>query len=70
MIYNNKKEDIAMDWRLIFEQSKANGGQYLGDELVQRVYKPVDTSWFQKRLGQVREQLKKEMSAFLQRQYR
>jgi hypothetical protein len=50
-----------MGWRLIFEQSKANGGQYLGDDLVQRVYKPVDTSWFQKRLDQVREQLKKEM---------
>jgi hypothetical protein len=50
-----------MNWRLIFEQSKVNGARYLGDELVQRVYKPLGHSWFQKRLDYVREQMKKEM---------
>jgi len=61
MIYKSEKEDIAMDWRLIFEQSRVNGARYLGDELVQRVYKPLGCSWFQKRLDYIREQMKKEM---------
>jgi len=61
MIYKSEKEDIAMDWRLIFEQSRVNGARYLGDELVQRVYKPLGYSWFQKRLDYIREQMKKEM---------
>jgi hypothetical protein len=50
-----------MDWRLIFQQSRANGGQYLGDQLVERVYRPVGSSWFQKRLHLVREQIKKDL---------
>lgn len=50
-----------MDWRCIFEQSRINGARYLGDELIQRVYKPVGDSWFQKRLALVRRQLKKGM---------
>lgn len=50
-----------MDWRLVFEQSRVNGGVYLGDDLVQRVYRPVRGSWFQKRLEHVRDQLKREM---------
>ena len=50
-----------MDWRLIFEQSKVNGGVYSGEELVQRVYKASPNSWFQRRLREVREQQKKEL---------
>jgi hypothetical protein len=50
-----------MDWRLIFQQSRANGGPYLGEQLIERVYKPVAGSWFQKRLHLVREQIKKEL---------
>jgi len=61
VITKAKKEEIAMNWRLIFEQSRVNGARYLGDELVQRVYKPLGYSWFQKRLDYVREQMQKEM---------
>jgi hypothetical protein len=50
-----------MDWQRIFEQSPVNGGFYDGEELVQRVFKPVTNSWFQKRLDHVRAELKKEM---------
>ncbi|HZD39308.1 MAG TPA: hypothetical protein VE131_01215 [Terriglobales bacterium] len=50
-----------MDWRRIFEQSAINGGHYDETELVQRVYRPVTDSWFQKRLDYVRDMLKKEM---------
>lgn len=50
-----------MDWRRIFEQSAVNGGYYDEKDLVQRVYRPVTDSWFQKRLDRVRNELKKEM---------
>lgn len=50
-----------MDWRRIFEQSAVNGGYYDENDLVQRVYRPVTDSWFQKRLDRVRNELKKEM---------
>ncbi len=50
-----------MDWRRIFEQSALNGGYYDEKDLVQRVYRPVTDSWFQKRLDHVRNELKKEM---------
>ncbi len=50
-----------MDWRRIFEQSAVNGGYYDEKDLVQRVYRPVTDSWFQKRLDHVRNELKKEM---------
>jgi hypothetical protein len=56
-----EKGGFAMDWRLIFEQSPVNGGVYNGEELVQRVFRPVTNSWFQKRLAHVRAELKKEM---------
>ncbi len=49
---------IAINWRLLFEQSKANGGLYREDNL------PLEGrgggwpegTWFQKRLRHVREQ--------------
>ena len=50
-----------MDWRRIFEQSTVNGGHYDEKDLVQRVYRPVTDSWFQKRLDYVRNSLKKEL---------
>ena len=50
-----------MDWRRIFEQSAVNGGKYDERDLVQRVFRPVTDSWFQKRLDHVRNELKKEM---------
>jgi hypothetical protein len=50
-----------MNWRLIFEQSAVNGGLYEEKELVQRVFRPVTDSWFQKRLDHVRNELKKEL---------
>jgi len=50
-----------MDWRRIFEQSAVNGGYYDEKDLIQRVYRPVTDSWFQKRLDRVRNELKKEM---------
>ena len=50
-----------MDWRLIFEQSVANGCVYDERNLVARVFRPVTDSWFQKRLDHVRNELKKEM---------
>jgi hypothetical protein len=56
-----------MDWRLIFQQSRANGGPYLGEQLIQRVYKPVASSWFQERLHHVREEMKKELLEGLER---
>lgn len=49
------------DWRRIFEQSAVNGGNYDEKDLVQRVFRPVTDSWFQKRLDHVRNELKKEM---------
>ncbi len=52
-----------MDWRLVFEQSKVNGGVYLGEELPERIFRPTGDSWFQKRLEFVRRQLKSEMIA-------
>ncbi len=51
-----------MDWRLVFEQSKVNGGLYLGEELPERIFRPTKDSWFQKRLQFVRRQLKSEMT--------
>jgi len=56
-----KKGGLAMDWRLIFEQSPVNGGVYTGDELVPRVFRPATNSWFQQRLARVRAELKKEL---------
>ena len=50
-----------MDWRLIFEQSVANGWVYDERNLVARVFRPVTDSWFQKRLDHVRSELKKEL---------
>jgi hypothetical protein len=50
-----------MDWRPIFKQSAVNGGKYDEKDLVQRVFRPVTDSWFQKRLAHVRNELKKEM---------
>jgi hypothetical protein len=50
-----------MDWRRIFEQSAINGGHYDEKDLVQRVYRPVTDSWFQRRLDYVRDALKKEL---------
>ena len=50
-----------MDWRLIFEQSVANGCVYDERNLVARVFRPVTDSWFQKRLDHVRGELKKEL---------
>jgi len=50
-----------MDWRRIFEQSAVNGGYYDEKDLIQRVYRPVTDSWFQKRLEHVRNTLKQEM---------
>ncbi len=50
-----------MNWQTIFEQSPVNGGVYTGEELVQRVFRPVTNSWFEKRLDRVRAELKKEM---------
>jgi hypothetical protein len=50
-----------MDWRLIFKQSAVNGGKYNENDLVQRVFRPVADSWFQKRLQHVRNEAKKEV---------
>ena len=49
-----------MDRRLIFRESAVNGGEYDEKDLVQRVFRPVTDSWFQKRLEHVRNELKKE----------
>ena len=51
-----------LDWRLVFEQSRVNGGLYTEENLPQQVVMPVlKNSWFQKRLKYVREQLKSEV---------
>ncbi len=52
-----------MDWRLIFEQSRVNGGLYTGEDLDQRGTIPVRNTWFQRRLKHVRERLKSELLA-------
>jgi hypothetical protein len=58
---SDQKSGSDVDWQLIFELSPTNGGHYTGEELVPMVFKPVTDSWFQKRLAQVRAELKKEM---------
>jgi hypothetical protein len=43
-----------MDWLLIFEQSKVNGGMYFGDMLPPQNWKWPKNTWFQGRLRDLR----------------
>ena len=43
-----------MNWTMIFSQSKANGAQYLGDQLPPQTWKWPKGTWLQNRLRELR----------------
>lgn len=47
-----------MDWQVIFELSKVNGGMYFGDELPRQNWEWPTETWLQKRLRDVRKKEK------------
>ncbi len=46
---------MDMNWQIIFQLSKVNGGIYLGDELPPHNWDWPTKTWFQERLRGVRE---------------
>jgi hypothetical protein len=57
----DEKDSASSDNQDCVNTSAVNGGEYDEKDLVQRVFRPVTDSWFQKRLEHVRNELKKEM---------
>jgi hypothetical protein len=57
----DEKESAASDNQDCVNTSAVNGGNYDEKDFVQRVFRPVSETWFQKRLDHVRKELRREM---------